>query len=113
MLRIGIRDYVVRLNPLLYNDFIQIYDTDDNIISDEETAKSFINQTVACFRFRDNGFMYEKYLATLINIKKIRDSNFDLDSWEIEVSIIPHSVMYYDDKKSIINPYEKYVVNHF
>ena len=109
MLRIGIRDYIVRVNPMLYNDFIEIYDVDDSKIEEEEEARKYIGQKVACFRFSDGGFMYEKYLAILKDIKKVRDRNFDLDTWEIEIEVIPRSVMYYDEKGIIKNKYEKYI----
>ena len=96
MLRIGIRDYLVSVNPILLNDFIEIFDEDDSKISDTETARSFINQQVSCFKFTPDGQCYMKFLATLKDITPIRDKNFDRDSWEITldniVKFVPYSV---------------------
>lgn len=96
MLRIGIRDYLVRIEPPLLNDFIEIFDEDDSRITDTEKAKSFIGQQVACFKFTQEGKCYMKFLATLVDINPIRDRNFDRDSWEIELDNIikfnPYSV---------------------
>ena len=96
MLRIGIRDYLVGVNPILLNDFIEIFDEDDTKITDIEKAKSFIGQQVACFKFTQEGKCYMKFLATLLDISPIRDKNFDRDSWEITIDNIikfnPYSV---------------------
>lgn len=85
MLRIGIRDYLVSINPPLLNDFVEIFDEDDSKITDTETAKSFVGQQVACFKFSQKGDCYMKFLATLVNINPIRDRNFDRDSWVIKL----------------------------
>ena len=96
MLRIGIRDYLVGVNPILLNDFIEIFDEDDTKITDIEKAKSFIGQQVACFKFTQEGKCYMKFLATLLDISPIRDKNFDRDSWEITIDNIikfnPYSI---------------------
>jgi len=88
MLRIGIRDYLVRVEPILFNDFIEIYEDDDSKITDYESAKKYIGQTVACFRFTESGLLYKKFLATLLDIKPVFDINFKKDSWEIEIKIL-------------------------
>ena len=96
MLRIGIRDYLVGVNPILLNDFIEIFDEDDTKITDIEKAKSFIGQQVACFKFTQEGKCYMKFLATLLDISPIRDKNFDRDSWTITIDNIikfnPYSI---------------------
>lgn len=88
MLRIGIRDYLVSIEPPLLNDFIEIFDEDDSKITDTEKAKSFVGQQVSCFKFTQDGKCYMKFLATLVDINPIRDRNFDRDSWEITLDNI-------------------------
>lgn len=87
MLRIGIRDYLVKIvdNKPLYNDFVELYNEDDSKLTEIEDARKYIGQLVQCFNFTEQGKLYRMMLVELRDIKKVRDINFDKDSWEIEI----------------------------
>ena len=83
--KFGIRDYLVKINPPTYCDFIVAYDRDNNVITSQEEMDRHIGSLVACIHFSDAGQMYRRYYAKLLSAKIIRDTNVDQDSWDIEI----------------------------
>ena len=93
MIKFGVRSYLYDSSTYSTKDRIVAYTEDNKEIPFDSDMSSHIGETVMMFFFDELGRMTRKCLAQLKSIKKVRDTNTDLDSWNIEIATYKDSVI--------------------